>query len=122
MAQIMAPYAQWDIPVIGQSYLLFRAKLAAPHSFSPGTESLETELFEPRDIPFDKVQLLRRLPTKQGDSLVGVSPSGRLRLTVCKVTWCAAGYQQHCTLPGSHLDACLKSKVFRCRPCNSRHS
>ncbi|CAK0784711.1 hypothetical protein CVIRNUC_007915 [Coccomyxa viridis] len=53
--EIMAPYAQWDIPVIGQSYLLFRAKLAAPHSFSPGAESLETELFEPRDIPFDEV-------------------------------------------------------------------
>ncbi len=53
--QIMAPYAHWDIPVIGQGYLLFRARLAAPHSFSPGIESLEAELFEPKDIPFDKV-------------------------------------------------------------------
>ena len=69
MAQIMAPYAQWDIPVIGQSYLLFRAKLVAPHSFSPGAESLEAELFEPRDIPFDKVQQLRALMSKQGNVL-----------------------------------------------------
>lgn len=69
MAQIMAPYAQWDIPVIGQSYLLFRAKLAAPHSFSPGVESLEAELFEPRDIPFDQVQRHCRLMSKQGDAL-----------------------------------------------------
>ena len=53
--QIMAPYAHWDIPVIGQSYLLFRASLAAPYSFSPGIESLETELFKPNMIPFDKV-------------------------------------------------------------------
>ncbi|CAL5223162.1 g5633 [Coccomyxa viridis] len=53
--EIMAPYAHWDIPVIGQGYLLFRARLAAPHSFSPGIESIETELFEPKDIPFDKV-------------------------------------------------------------------
>ena len=55
--QIMAPYAQWDIPVIGQSYLLFRAKLVLPYAFSPGAESLETQLFEPRDIPFDKVYI-----------------------------------------------------------------
>ena len=55
VVQILAPYAHWDIPVIGQSYLLFRARLVAPHSFSPGLESLETELFEPKDIPFDMV-------------------------------------------------------------------
>ena len=53
----MAPYAHWDIPVIGQSYLLFRARLAAPHTFSPGEESLETRLFRPADIPFDQVLL-----------------------------------------------------------------
>lgn len=64
----MAPYAQWDIPVIGQSYLLFRALLAAPHSFSPGLESLETELFEPKDIPFDKV----RIPLLSQDSIAAV--------------------------------------------------
>ena len=55
--QVMGPYAQWDIPVIGQSYLLFRARLVPPYAFSPGTESLETRLFAPEDIPFDQVAL-----------------------------------------------------------------
>lgn len=53
--QIMAPYAHWDIPVIGQAYILFRARLAEPYTFEPGTESLETCLFAPHEIPFDKV-------------------------------------------------------------------
>lgn len=55
--QIMAPYVHWDIPAIGQAYLLFRAKLAAPFKYSSGTESLETRLFAPHEIPFDKVSL-----------------------------------------------------------------
>ena len=53
--QIVAPYAHWDIPVIGQAYILFRARLAPPYTFWPGTESLETRLFAPEDIPFDQV-------------------------------------------------------------------
>ena len=36
-----------------QAYILFRAKLAAPFTFQPGPESLETRLFAPTDIPFD---------------------------------------------------------------------
>ena len=55
--QIMAPYAHWDIPVIGQAYCLFRARLAAPFQYSAGEESLEAKLFAPQDIPFDQVQL-----------------------------------------------------------------
>ena len=101
MAQIMAPYAQWDIPVIGQSYLLFRAKLAAPHSFSPGAESLETELFEPRDIPFDEVQQLYRLMMQAGRlSCRRASRSRRLRLASCKPALCAG------------LSAALQSAYF----------
>jgi len=53
--RVLAPYAHWDIPAIGQAYILFRAQLAAPFTFSPGTESLETALFEPQDIPFDQI-------------------------------------------------------------------
>jgi hypothetical protein len=56
----MAPYAHWDIPVIGQSYLLFRARLAAPFEFSAGEESLETRLFDLADIPFSEVIPLGR--------------------------------------------------------------
>lgn len=52
---ILGPYAHWDIPVIGQAYILFRAELAAPFTFSAGAESLEVALFEPDSIPFDEV-------------------------------------------------------------------
>ncbi len=54
-SQILAPYAHWDIPVIGQAYILFRARLAPPFEFGSGTESLETRLFAPHEIPFEKV-------------------------------------------------------------------
>lgn len=53
--QVIAPYAHLDVPVIGQAYILFRAKLLAPFHFSPGIESLETKLFAPKDIPFDEI-------------------------------------------------------------------
>eukprot|EP00775_Hariotina_reticulata_P005531 gene5531-5767_t len=53
--QILGPYAHLDIPVIGQAYILFRAKLVAPYTFSAGTESLEVALFEPSSIPFDQL-------------------------------------------------------------------
>lgn len=53
--EILAPYSHFDIPVIGQSYILFRAKLVAPHTFSPGQETLETSLFDPKDIPFNQI-------------------------------------------------------------------
>lgn len=52
---VIAPYAHWDIPMIGQAYILFRAKLKEPASFSPGPESLETALFAPEEIPFDSL-------------------------------------------------------------------
>ncbi|KAG1359511.1 putative nudix hydrolase 23, chloroplastic [Cocos nucifera] len=38
--EIVSPFAQLDIPRIGQSYIIFRARLKTPH-FSPGPESLE---------------------------------------------------------------------------------
>lgn len=53
--QVLAPYSHFDIPVIGQAYLLFRAKLMAPYTHAPGVESLETTMFLPEDIPFDQV-------------------------------------------------------------------
>lgn len=39
-----------------QAYILFRAELAAPYTFSAGAESLEVALFEPENIPFDEVR------------------------------------------------------------------
>ncbi|KAG2447835.1 hypothetical protein HYH02_007291 [Chlamydomonas schloesseri] len=53
--KVLAPYAHWDIPVIGQAYILFRAALAPPYTFSAGTESLEVALFAPESIPFDQL-------------------------------------------------------------------
>lgn len=51
---VQAPFAQLDIPRIGQSYILFRAKLRTPH-FSPGIESLECALFNIDAIPFNQI-------------------------------------------------------------------
>lgn len=53
--QVTAPYAHWDIPVIGQAYIIFRAKLVEPYTFSPGVETLETALFDPSDIPYEEL-------------------------------------------------------------------
>lgn len=52
---MLSQYAHWDIPAIGQAYILFKAKLAAPFTFSSGPESLEVALFEPDSIPFDQI-------------------------------------------------------------------
>ncbi|EFJ46901.1 hypothetical protein VOLCADRAFT_44814, partial [Volvox carteri f. nagariensis] len=54
-AAVIAPYAHWDIPNIGQAYILFRAQLAPPYTYSSGPESLEVALFAPDDIPFDQI-------------------------------------------------------------------
>ncbi|XP_073105854.1 nudix hydrolase 23, chloroplastic isoform X2 [Elaeis guineensis] len=52
--EIVSPFAQLDIPCIGQSYIIFRARLKTPY-FSPGPESLECALFALDDIPFDSL-------------------------------------------------------------------
>ncbi|XP_038971316.1 nudix hydrolase 23, chloroplastic-like isoform X2 [Phoenix dactylifera] len=52
--EIVSPFAQLDIPLIGQSYIIFQARLKTPH-FSPGPESLECALFALDDIPFDSL-------------------------------------------------------------------
>ncbi|XP_042378548.1 nudix hydrolase 23, chloroplastic-like [Zingiber officinale] len=52
--EVLSPFAQLDIPRIGQSYIIFRARLKTPH-FSPGPESLECKLFALEDIPFDSL-------------------------------------------------------------------
>ena len=53
--EIVAPYAHLDIPMIGQAYVLFRARLTAPYTFSCGPETLEVKLFKPEEIPFDEL-------------------------------------------------------------------
>uniref|UniRef100_A0A061S4N4 Nudix hydrolase n=1 Tax=Tetraselmis sp. GSL018 TaxID=582737 RepID=A0A061S4N4_9CHLO len=53
--EIVAPYFHLDIPAIGQSYVLFRSKLAEPYTFSSGTETLDVKLFEPDAVPFQEL-------------------------------------------------------------------
>jgi ADP-ribose pyrophosphatase YjhB (NUDIX family) len=47
-------YSLYNLPYINQVHLLFRAKLLNL-DFSPGIESLDVELFDERDIPWDKI-------------------------------------------------------------------
>jgi ADP-ribose/FAD diphosphatase len=50
--QVIAPYAHFDIPYIGQAYIFYRARLLTPE-FGAGTESLEVKLVSPEEIPWD---------------------------------------------------------------------
>jgi ADP-ribose/FAD diphosphatase len=50
--QVIAPYAHFDIPYIGQAYIFYRARLITPE-FGPGSESLEVKLVPPEEIPWD---------------------------------------------------------------------
>jgi len=59
--QVLAPYSHFDIPVIGQAYQLFRARLMPPFTYEPGAESLETRLFTPEEVPFDQASPLHPL-------------------------------------------------------------
>ncbi|KAG9442521.1 hypothetical protein H6P81_018375 [Aristolochia fimbriata] len=52
--EVLSPFAQLDIPRIGQSYVIFRSKLKKPQ-FSPGPESLDCALFSLDEIPFDSL-------------------------------------------------------------------
>lgn len=52
--EVLSPFAQLDIPRIGQTYVIFLAKLRNPR-FSPGPESSDCQLFALDDIPFDSL-------------------------------------------------------------------
>lgn len=52
--EVLSHFAQLDIPLIGQTYIIFLAKLKKPQ-FSPGPESSECRLFSFDDIPFDSL-------------------------------------------------------------------
>eukprot|EP00887_Chlorella_sp_A99_P005470 scaffold1.g5470.t1 len=54
--EIVAPFVHFDIPVIGQTYILFRARLAPPFTFAAQLpETLETRLFAPDELPWDEI-------------------------------------------------------------------
>ncbi|TQE03313.1 hypothetical protein C1H46_011039 [Malus baccata] len=52
--EVLSPFAQLDIPLIGQTYVIFLGRLKTPH-FSPGPESSECRLFALDEIPFDSL-------------------------------------------------------------------
>ncbi|XP_010265931.1 PREDICTED: nudix hydrolase 23, chloroplastic [Nelumbo nucifera] len=60
--ELVSPFAQLDIPLIGQSYIIFRARMKKVH-FSPGPESLDCQLFALDDIPFDSLAFSSMLVT-----------------------------------------------------------
>uniref|UniRef100_A0A5B7B3A1 Nudix hydrolase domain-containing protein n=1 Tax=Davidia involucrata TaxID=16924 RepID=A0A5B7B3A1_DAVIN len=60
--EVLSPFAQLDIPLIGQTYIIFLAKLKRPH-FSPGPESSDCRLFSLDDIPFDSLAFSSMLVT-----------------------------------------------------------
>jgi ADP-ribose pyrophosphatase YjhB (NUDIX family) len=47
-------YAMYNIPHINQVYILFRARLL-DLNFSAGTESLEVQLFDEKDVPWESI-------------------------------------------------------------------
>jgi ADP-ribose pyrophosphatase YjhB (NUDIX family) len=54
--EILAPYVFYDIVGIGQSYVLYRARLAPPFTFfAREPETLEARLFAPDEVPFDEL-------------------------------------------------------------------
>lgn len=48
-------YQIFNVPQVSQIYMLFRAKLKDPHSFGPGTESLEVKLVKEHEIPWQGI-------------------------------------------------------------------
>ncbi|XP_024031192.1 nudix hydrolase 23, chloroplastic isoform X1 [Morus notabilis] len=60
--EMLSPFAQLDIPLIGQTYIIFLAKLKKPQ-FAPGPESSECRLFALDDIPFNSLAFSSMLVT-----------------------------------------------------------
>jgi ADP-ribose/FAD diphosphatase len=52
--RVIAPYAHFDVPHIGQAYIFYRATLIDP-TYAAGPESLAVELFAPERIPWDEL-------------------------------------------------------------------
>jgi ADP-ribose/FAD diphosphatase len=52
--RIVAPYAHFDVPQIGQAYIIYRAVLLSD-AFAPGPESLEVKLVSPDEIPWNEI-------------------------------------------------------------------
>nr|GEX92378.1 NUDIX hydrolase 23, chloroplastic-like [Tanacetum cinerariifolium] len=60
--EVISPFAQLDIPLIDQTYMIFFAKLITPH-FLAGPESLECLLFALDDIPYESISFSSMIVT-----------------------------------------------------------
>ncbi|URE44956.1 nudix hydrolase 23, partial [Musa troglodytarum] len=80
--EVLSPFAQLDIPRIGQSYIIFRARLKTPH-FSPGPESLKCALFALDDIPFDSLAFSSIIVTLK--MYIEDTKSGNLKFHYCTI-------------------------------------
>ena len=52
--ELLQLFTMFSLPHINQVYLLYRARLKSPE-FSPGPESLEVELYDEADIPWNTI-------------------------------------------------------------------
>ena len=52
--RVIAPYAHFDVPHIGQAYILYRAELI-DGAYGPGPESLEVDLFTLPHVPWSEI-------------------------------------------------------------------
>ncbi len=52
--EVVAPYAHFDMPHIGQHYVLFRARMTAP-GYSAGEESSDVRLFGLDELPWSEL-------------------------------------------------------------------
>ena len=48
-------YGVYNLPRVNQVYLMFRAQLTGENNFAAGAESLEVQLFEEQQIPWDEI-------------------------------------------------------------------
>jgi ADP-ribose/FAD diphosphatase len=86
--EVVAPHAYLDLPHIGQTYALFRARLRAPE-FGPGAESLAVEFFDADRLPWDELAfpvVHHALRLWQQDRA-----TGRRRLHLGVVQWSGEG-------------------------------
>lgn len=52
--EVIAPYAHFDVPHIGQSYVMYRARMLSP-DFAPGPESEDVRLVPPTEVPWGEL-------------------------------------------------------------------
>lgn len=71
-AQALQLFGVISLPHISQVYVMFHGSMDAPE-FSPGVESLETQLFDPADIPWSELAfpVVRRSLEIYLDSVLG---------------------------------------------------